>query len=115
MKLEAGKKYKLRNGVIAECLAVWSREYYGFQASVAISAENDPSRYTIDGRFMRNKIEHSLDIVAEYRESKKFDAWVNLYSDGTAEIFTDPMTSLTEQRPGIFEHRRITWEVPDNG
>lgn len=55
------------------------------------------------------------EIVAEYREPKRFEAWVNLYSDGTAEIFTNPMRSLTEQRPGIFEHRRITWEVPDNG
>lgn len=72
MKLEAGKKYITRDGQIAECLAVWTRQLKGFQASVVIGHSQIPVEYTIDGRFNPKTTDgEHLNIISEYTEPKK--------------------------------------------
>jgi hypothetical protein len=64
MRLEAGKRYILRNGEIVICDRVWDEPVAGYQASVLLP--DYPHAYSLDGALLP----HPLDIVAEYQEKE---------------------------------------------
>lgn len=66
MKLEAGKKYIRRDGVIVECLRVWDepKTNVGYQATVWSPEMQYGIAYSLDGALLP----HLQDIVAEVTE-----------------------------------------------
>lgn len=117
MKLEAGKKYVLRNGNIEKCLAVWTECIGGYQATVT-NHPDGVAEYAIDGKYHRGGEESLYDIVAEYRGPKKFESWVKLFDNGTALTFAslqdcENHLSIAESAgiTRVVERRKIEWEV----
>lgn len=110
MKLEAGKRYKTRDGAIVECVAIWYKERERYQATV-IDEYADSRSYTLDGGYLSSRIGHHRDIIAEYKEPKKFEAWVNLDSDGYAYVWVTKEDADKHAHLDRIECRKIEWEV----
>lgn len=67
MKLEAGKEYRTRGGkFVVKCLAVWTEEFDGFQATCIL--DGDTSNYRLDGHWLSDSSKNDFDIIAEYVE-----------------------------------------------
>lgn len=117
MKLEAGKKYKTRDGTILKCVSIWEEKVRGYQATL-VNNYAESWIYTLDGHFSNNTTYHHRDIIAEYKEPKKFEAWVNFYADGGicwAWSKEAADAEAEDTKTARIECRKIEWEVPDNG
>lgn len=69
MKLKVGKKYKTREGCVAEITAFSLRnEIFPFEGTVSCRVLHQ--QWSEDGRWLINK-EHPLDLVSEYAESEQ--------------------------------------------
>lgn len=68
VKLEAGKKYKTRNGKIVECVATWTKPVHGYGAAIVMDGEL--WWYVIDGRYAPYLTESEDDCISEYLEPK---------------------------------------------
>ena len=110
MKLEVGKKYVTGDGEIVECIAVWTKNVNGYQAT-AVTPTHTIS-YTLDGRYCPSGGPYERDIVSEYKEPVKHKIWLVLYEDGSAYI------AYSEENAKDMVHftsdviREIEWEVP---
>jgi hypothetical protein len=85
MKLEAGKKYRTRNGEIVDCLAVWTKAVSGYQATVL--RNGDTYIYALNGRRYPQLSEHHHDIVAEYTEPKRVADYAVPAGDVARELY----------------------------
>lgn len=106
MELEAGKRYKTRDGDIVECVAVWTREIHKYQATIWNPGMGFEA-YSRDGRWFSFEAESPLDIVAEYKESKKFKQWVNLYANGYVDTWDTKEDADYNAEDGRVECRKI--------
>lgn len=67
MKIEAGKKYVLRNGVVVGPLVATGDTQFPFAAEDAHGRVRD---WRGDGRYAENGAVHSRDIIAEYPDPR---------------------------------------------
>lgn len=69
MKLEAGKVYRARGGHKIECIAVWTKEVRGFQAT-CYSEVFGLDDYALDGTISKCST-NSFDLVEEWEEPER--------------------------------------------
>lgn len=110
MQLEAGKKYKTRDGSVAECIAVWTRDVDGYQATVLLG--DCHVEYTLNGCFWNKNttVPFQKDIVSEYKKPVKYKAWLILDDEGYASVvYTEQnVKDLVNTKDEV---RAIEWEV----
>jgi hypothetical protein len=111
--LEAGKKYKLRNGIVGTCVAVWTECNRLNQQATLIIAPGESCEYSLDGRYCGTLLldhEHrGMDVVGYAPE--KLRAKINLWSNGA--ITTACCSAQITTRAKLIETRVIEWEVPE--
>lgn len=71
IKLEEGKYYRTRGGDKAKCIAVSTQDHGEEYGALVISDDYAyPRPYTVEGRYVANKVEHFDDIIAEWKEKR---------------------------------------------
>jgi hypothetical protein len=99
MKIEVGKRYKLRNGLVGRCVCVDAKGMYPVICLVPTNTGNDePCGFMASGQFDSDS-EGGYDIISEYtpgyREVKWPEDWgkVVYVGDTDKEFAESPLTT----------------------
>lgn len=96
MKLEAGKWYKMRDGRIAKCVAIWTEPISDYQATMRFDRD-EVGDFTIDGKFNpRYKDADPEDLISEYVFPPVEPRRVWLFEKYKTFTFSKPVTEKPE-------------------
>lgn len=109
MRLEEGKYYRTRGGDKAKCIAVSTQDHGEEYGALVISDDYAyPRPYTVEGRYVANKVEHFDDIIAEWKETKKVKMAPAVYKGNSGHylISSALFKSEGQARVGTFDFVR---------
>lgn len=78
MKIEAGKFYRLRDGLKARIYATDGARQCPIHGSYFSEGQWHQGIWDASGAYS-SSITSSLDIVSEWREPRRYEAWMNVY------------------------------------
>ena len=113
MKLEEGKYYRTKSGRKVKCIAVSVMDHDAAYGALCDLNDGDYfAPYTVDGRYHPKLTDDEWDIVAEWKEPKKYSAQAYLWSDGKLTgDYEKPLVPGCVESPYVVESRTIEWEV----
>lgn len=119
MRLEEGKYYKTKEGRKVKCIAVSTQDDGKKYGALCESFDSSLLHiYTVDGRYYHRK-DSDFDIVAEWKEPKKYKVTVALWSDGEVTTSKEGAFNVRNARGGgladfyIIGVRTIEWETEE--